>query len=554
MLYSTGDARRVLVIVFYKFRALRQVADLVSRARDPEQIYKTAVDAVLVAANADRASILVFDDAGVMRFRAWHGLSDEYRAAVEGHSPWRPDDREPAPVLVPDVLADESLAPFRDVIVSEGIRALAFIPLTHQERLLGKFMLYYDSPHEFTEAELDAAGTVATQVAFALDRARDRAAIEELLAREQSARLEAEAANRAKDDFLAMLAHELRNPLSAIVNAVGILDRTSSQEPTPVLARALLRRQTDHLARLLDDLLDVARISRGRIDLRNEPLDFRAVFGLAVEAYRHRVEAKNLRLHIALPDEPVIVRGDAARLQQVVGNLLDNAAKYTPPEGAISLSVAIHDNQNVVLRIRDTGVGIPRERLASIFEPFTQLNTGLARAEGGLGIGLTLVKRLVELHGGSVNAASDGSGTGAEFTVQLPLSTEPMVRDDAPRVTGSSSTHIVLIEDNDDACEALATALRLDGHRVDTARTGAEGIAIVSAVGPDAVLVDIGLPDGNGFEVARQLREKLGSRFRLIALTGYGQPEDRKRSAEAGFDDHLVKPVTAENVARLLTP
>lgn len=532
-------------------RSLRELADLVARARQPEQIYKAAVDAVLAAAHADRASILVFDESRIMRFRAWHGLSDAYRAAVEGHSPWGPDEQDPAPILVPDVFEDPSLAPFRDVIVAEGIRALAFIPLVHQERLLGKFMLYYDNPHEFTDAEVDAATMVAFQVAFALDRAGVQAAIEQLLARERAARLESEAANHAKDDFLAMLAHELRNPLAAIVNAVGILDRTSSQEPTPRAARALVRRQTDHLARLLDDLLDVARISRGHIELRKEPIDLRSVASAGLEAQRHRIDARNHHLDVSLSAEPVVVRADAARMQQVVGNLVHNASKYTPVGGSIWVSVTSEDGHAVV-RVRDDGIGIARDRLVSIFEPFTQVNPPLARTEGGLGIGLTLVSRLVELHGGTVEAKSDGPDAGAEFVVRLPLTAERPREERMAQTAISKPARILVIEDNDDAREALVTALRLDGHEVHAARTGLEGIATAQRETPGTVLIDIGLPDIDGFEVARRLREILGARARLVALTGYGQADDRRRSEAAGFDGHLVKPVAAETITRLL--
>ena len=534
-----------------KLRVLRELADLVSRGHQPDEIYRTAVDAVLVAASADRASILTFDESGVMRFRAWHRLSDGYRAAVEGHSPWRADERDPMPVLVPDALADSSLTAFRELFLGEGIRALAFIPLVHQERLLGKFMLYYDRPHDFSEDELDAAGTVATQVSFALDRARAQSAIEDLLGRERTARAAAEAANRAKDEFLAMLAHELRNPLSAIVNAVGILERTGGQDATPALARTLVRRQTDHLARLLDDLLDMTRINRGLIDLRTENLDFRTVVLLAVEAQRHRIDAKQQNLTLALPDTPVAVIGDPARLQQVVGNLVSNASKYTSPHGSITLSLTFEQG-GAVLRVRDSGVGIPPDRLGSIFDLYTQLNPNLVDTDGGLGIGLTLVKRLVELHGGTVQAHSEGRHTGAVFSVRLPVAVAPSSAPPAPSRSSALPKRFVLIEDNDDAREALLIALQIDGHEVHGARTAGEGLELVPRAMPDVVLIDIGLPDLDGYEVARRLRAKLGATVRLVALTGYGQPEDRKRSLDAGFDDHLVKPVAAEDVTRLL--
>ncbi len=530
--------------------ALYRLADLVAQAREPEQIYQTAVDAIMVAAHADRAGILVFGEGDALRFAAWHRLSGRYRAAVEEHA-WAPDAKEPDPVLVPDVLEDRSLGSLRKVVLSEGIRACAFIPLLHQERLLGRFMVYYDTPHEFSNEELHAAATVATQVVFAIDRARADAAITAFLERERAARRQAEAANRAKDDFLAMLAHELRNPLGAIVNAVSILDRTGSQEPTTALARTVARRQTAHLARLLDDLLDVARIGRGQIELRSEPVDLRAVARLAVEAQLHRIEDKRQDLAVSLADEPVVVCGDAARLQQVVENLLNNASKYTPPGSAVWLTVAPRDREAIV-SVRDNGPGIAPERLDSIFDPFTPMNTAAARAEGGLGIGLTLVERLVRLHRGTVHARSEGRGEGAEFTVRLPLATHPFPRAEQPVTRESTPRRIVVIEDDDDSREALVVALQVEGHEVRAARLGREGVELVLREQPDLVLIDIGLPDVTGYEAAQLLRGELGREARLVALTGYGQAEDRMRSAQAGFDAHLVKPVAADDVLRLL--
>jgi signal transduction histidine kinase len=530
--------------------ALYQLADLVAHAREPEQIYQTAVDAIMVAAHADRAGILVCGESGALRFAAWHRLSGRYRTAVEERA-WAPGATEPDPLLVSDVLEDRSLGSLREVLLSEGIRACACIPLLHQERLLGRFMVYYDTPHEFSDEELHAAATVATQVVFALDRARADAAITAFLERERAARRQAEAANRAKDDFLAMLAHELRNPLGAIVNAVSILDRTGNEAPTSALARTVVHRQTAHLARLLDDLLDVARIGRGQIELRSESVDLRAVARLAVEAQLHRIEDKRHDLAVSLAEEPVVVCGDAARLQQVVENLLNNATKYTPPGGAVWLTVSRRDREAIV-SVRDNGPGIEPERLDSIFDPFAPMNTAVARTEGGLGIGLTLVKRLVRLHRGAVHACSAGRGKGAEFTVRLPLAAHPLQHAERPVTRESAPRRIVVIEDDDDSREALVVALQMEGHDVRAAGLGREGVELVLRQQPDLVLIDIGLPDVTGYEAAQLLRGELGPAPRLVALTGYGQAEDRRRSAEAGFDAHLVKPVAAADVLRLL--
>jgi signal transduction histidine kinase len=305
--------------------ALYRIADLVAHVRQPADLYEPAVDAMIAATRADRASILVFDDAGVMRFKAWRHLSDRYREAVDGHSPWTPDAQDAKPILVPDVSTEPSLGPLCDVILSEGIQALAFIPIGHHGRLLGKFMVYYDQPHDFSDLDLKIASMVTHYVAFGLDRVRAESEISELLQREREALREAETLNRAKDDFLAMLSHELRNPLNAIANAVTVLDQTSRPAGAPAKAQEVIRRQTKHLARLLDDLLDAAKVGRGHLDLRPEITDLRSSAQLTVENLAHRFTEKDQKLLVLLPEQAVTVKGDPSRLQQVITNLLDNA-------------------------------------------------------------------------------------------------------------------------------------------------------------------------------------------------------------------------------------
>jgi signal transduction histidine kinase len=530
--------------------ALYRIADLVAHVREPEDIYDAAVDAMVAATGADRASLLLFDADGVMRFKAWRGLSDGYRDAVEGHSPWVPDTKDPVPILVSDVATDTSLGPLRDVVLNEGIQALGFIPLGRSERLLGKFMVYYNAPHDFAELEMKVAAMVCHYVAFGLERARADAAIAELLDRERSARREAEALNRAKDDFLAMLSHELRNPLNAIVNAVSVLDLIVRPEPGTVKPHEVIRRQTKHLTRLLDDLLDAAKVGRGHLEVRPEVTDLRSAAAAAVEKLSHLCVQKRQTLHVTLPDEPVVVKGDPNRLQQIAANLLDNASKYTPEAGSIWLTVA-SDEGEATLRVRDDGIGIPADRLSSLFDPFSQINSTLARTTGGLGIGLTIVKRLVELHSGTIEVAT--TGRGATFTVRLPLTADLVPpRQPEPSPGPVHRWRVVVIEDNDDGREALVLALRTLGHEVHAANTGRAGIELVQRTQPDWVLVDIGLPDIDGYDVARMLRTVSGGGSKLIALTGYGQNADRKRSAEAGFAIHLVKPVAPVDLMKIL--
>lgn len=366
---------------------------------------------------------------------------------------------------------------------------------------------------------------------------------EGLLARERGARTQAEAANRAKDEFLAMLAHELRNPLSVIANAVTVLEQSADGASRPSKPAAAIRRQTAHLTRLLDDLLDVARITSGRIELEHEHLDLRHEIEQAVEAQRHRIDGKQQRLTLALPARAVPVFGDAVRLQQVVGNLLNNASKHTPPRGTIRITLD-DDGADAVLEVADTGAGIAPDKLDAVFDLFEQANPSLARTEGGLGIGLTLVKRVVELHGGMVVAHSDGVGLGTKLVVRLPLAAPAAPAPAAPATTGDPSPRrILVVEDHDDGREMLVTLLRLGGHDVLEAATGAEGMEIAARVRPDVILLDIGLPDVNGYDLGRRLRETLGPTPAIVALSGYGQPADRARSTAVGFDEHLVKPV-----------
>lgn len=371
-------------------------------------------------------------------------------------------------------------------------------------------------------------------------------------------------ADRRKDEFLAMLGHELRNPLAPIRNAVQILQRVAPNEEPVNRMLAVIDRQVRQLAGLVDDLLDVARITRGQIKLRKRALDLAEVVSQAVETSRPLLESRRHRFEIQLPDAPTAVEADATRLAQVILNLLNNAAKYTEEGGRIALIVERQDAE-VVVRVRDSGMGIPVEMLPKIFEPFTQVEHTLDRSQGGLGIGLTLVRRLVEMHGGTVRAFSEGRGKGSEFVVRLPIVSQPSSPTEerscvsASEETGSgrlrSSTprRILIVDDNRDSAESLAMLMRLLGHDVRTAHDGEAGLQTVQLFSPDIIVLDIGLPRLSGLEVARRLREDLGMRDTLlIAMTGYGQEEDRHRSQEAGFDAHLVKPVDFNELQVLL--
>jgi signal transduction histidine kinase/CheY-like chemotaxis protein len=356
------------------------------------------------------------------------------------------------------------------------------------------------------------------------------------------------AADRRKDQFLAMLAHELRNPLAPIRNAVELMRQVETGDASFQPTREMVERQVKNLARLVDDLLDVSRITQGNIRLRKEVVDLGTILERAVDATRPLIESRAHELTVDLPQEPVRLEADPTRLEQIVSNLLNNAAKYTMPGGHIRLSAKRYGKE-AVIRVRDNGIGVPPDVLGRVFEPFVQSDGSLARSEGGLGIGLTLVRSLVEMHGGRVEASSPGLGQGSEFVVRLPVRVPQTAEITAPVEEASPRSparpvRVLVVEDNVDAAESLATLLRVWGHDVQVVHDGLEALEAASESRPEVVLLDIGLPGLDGYQVARRLREDVGlDSSLLVAMTGYGQPEDRRRSREAGIHHHFVKPV-----------
>jgi PAS domain S-box-containing protein len=390
----------------------------------------------------------------------------------------------------------------------------------------------------------DAAGRILRWVGTCTD-----------VQREVDAEAALREADRRKDEFLAMLAHELRNPLAPIRTAAEVLKVCEPVGPGVREAREVIERQVQQLARLVDDLLDVSRITRGKVRLETAAVDLASVVARAVETSRPLVEARRHRLETALPDAPVLVRGDLARLVQVIANLLTNAAKFTDAGGEIRLEVTA-EGREAVIRVRDDGIGIPAELLPRIFDLFAQGDRALDRSQGGLGIGLTLVRQLVALHGGRVEARSEGPGKGSELVVRLPLSETAEGAPGAPAEDGrraGGGLRVLVVEDNVDAADMLSLMLRLAGHETRVVHDGASAPDAAVAFLPHVVLCDIGLPGVSGYEVARRLRERpeLAS-TRLVALTGYGQDEDRRRAREAGFDHHFVKPVEPRALEALL--
>jgi signal transduction histidine kinase/ActR/RegA family two-component response regulator len=389
--------------------------------------------------------------------------------------------------------------------------------------------------------------------------ARLRDANEHLVIATMNAQALTEAAqrdNRQREQFLAMLAHELRNPLAPIVNALAVLHHVTTPEPLVAWAHDVIKRQVDHMTRLLNDLLDVSRVTSGKITLQKQATALSQVMMHAIEACGPPIKDRNQHLKVAIPPQTLTLDGDPARLAQVFSNLLNNASKYTQEGGAITFSAEQQGN-TVVVRVADNGFGISAEVLPSIFELFAQEERSLAHAHGGLGIGLTVVRAIVQMHAGTVTVKSPGPGKGSEFTVTLPLMTSALPEGAATVQTEPASTkvpyRIVLIEDNRDASASLKKLLQLAGHKVAAAFDGVTGVQLVLADRPQIVLCDIGLPGMDGYAVTARLRVEMKPPLPImIAITGYGQPEDRARALAAGFDHHLVKPLNPDDLLRLI--
>jgi signal transduction histidine kinase/ActR/RegA family two-component response regulator len=410
-----------------------------------------------------------------------------------------------------------------------------------------------------TAIERMLLGVCANQAAISLRHAQYIADLREAAQVKEKLLIELSESARGKDEFLAMLGHELRNPLASILSAAQVVRLRAAKGKDIGPTTNIVERQALHMARLIDDLLDVARVSQGKIVLRKELIDLASVVSRAVEAVRPLVEEGRHELVIALPGAPVVIEADLARLQQIISNLLSNAARYSDPGGTIWLSAAA-EGATLVLRVRDRGMGMAKDLLPRVFELFVQADRSLSRSQGGLGIGLALVRNLVELHGGSVEAKSDGPGKGSEFVVRLPYAPQPALPDGAavdgelerPAVGGGR--RVVIIDDNVDAASCLAELLEGWGYSVRTAYDGMSGIEAALSYRPSLILLDIGLPDVNGYEVAGRLRRALRTESRIVAVTGYGQAVDRQRAREAGFDHHVVKPVNLDLLHSLLVP
>jgi signal transduction histidine kinase/DNA-binding response OmpR family regulator len=477
-------------------------------------------------------------------------LERTYKPTADDGKPMDRAIRDARPELVERVTDEWLVASARDEEHLKIARKLAptsimVVPLIARGHAFGVITLALVQPQRrYTHSDLALAEDLARRAAAAIDNAR--------LFRE------VQDAGRTKDEFLAMLAHELRNPLAAISSAIFAINQSGSADPRTAHFRSVVERQTLHLSRLVDDLLDVSRITQGKIELRRQKVDLKAVIHQALDATRPLIEARDHHLRVELPDEPMYLHADPTRLEQVLANLLNNAAKYTEPGGYISLTADIRDGEAWVC-VRDSGVGISPELLPRVFELFTQSDRTLDRSQGGLGIGLALVRNLIQLHGGDVTAYSQGPGTGSEFAIRLPLQHQSTRSEGEERrlkahrrLTGNPH-RILIVEDNRDAAETLCEILEAWNYEVRTASDGPSGLQAARDFHPDVVLLDIGLPLMDGYQVARTLRDEGDDETLLVALTGYGHEEDRRRSREAGFDLHLTKPVSPPDLRELLT-
>jgi signal transduction histidine kinase len=420
------------------------------------------------------------------------------------------------------------------------------------ERVLGVLLLAGE-PSALGMAVLDE---VATRAAIAFAAAQLYQSLQDEIQERRRAEARLEEASKRKDEFLAMLSHELRNPLAPIGNAIEIIRRLGGHDAKLMWATDITDRQLRQLTRLVDELLDVARIGQGKIVLQSAPLELTALVAQCIDMHRPALTARRHTLTQAMPGSPVWIHGDSARMQQVINNLLSNANKYTPEGGSVHVAIAV-EQRAAVLTVRDNGMGIEPDLLPRVFDLFEQGKRALDRNQGGLGVGLTLVQRLVKLHDGRVEAESAGVGQGAEFRVYLPCLQAPMSADDGAggQAPGAAPVcrRLLIVEDNPDIADTTATMLAIAGHTVRCARDGAQALTEAQSFAPEVVLLDVGLPELDGYQVARRLRQLPQTRHALIiGLTGYGMPADRKRGREAGFDHHLLKPADPTEVRTLI--
>jgi PAS domain S-box-containing protein len=655
------------------------LTETISRIRSADGIYGAALEALARGPGVPRSSLLLFDADDVMRFKAWRGLSDDYRAAVEGHSSWTGDTPDAGPIVVPDVGADAALAPLREVFARERIAALAFIPLMSGGRVIGKFMLYFDAPQAPAGETLKLAGIIAAQVAFAVERTRaqdaaeqnegrlrfaldaahmgtwewdlatnavrwseslerlhdlapgafdgrletveremhpdDRAGVMSAVRRaidqglpyeveyrivtaagevrwlEGKGRVEyaadgrpirmsgacmnitrrrqaeidrlqsAQEASRTKDEFLAVLSHELRTPLNAILGWAQLLEGGGLDAERQAQAIAVIARNARLQAQLIEQILDVSRIITGKIGIERAACRVGQLIDAAVRAIEPAAADRQIALTVDAPPHLPLVDGDATRLQQVIGNVLSNALKFTPSGGAIAVrcrTVARGGGDAIRLDVEDSGAGIAPQFLPYIFDRFRQADGTPTRQHGGLGLGLAIARHFIELHGGTIAAESEGAGRGTRVRIELPAQPaaapaaglgDPVLR--APAASGAlAGTRVLVVDDQPDARQLLSAIFSPEGVSIDEAATAHEAIAHLERGGIDLLIADIGMPDIDGCDLIRRVRAAAIA-VPAIAVTAYARPEDRVRALDAGFTAFVTKPFDAASLVQL---
>jgi signal transduction histidine kinase/response regulator RpfG family c-di-GMP phosphodiesterase len=526
---------------------LHQVSTRLTRTGDMESLLYEILDAAMEINRADMGNVQLLEG-DALRIVAQRGFKEPFLnffqvvrhdTATACSEAMKTGER----VLVEDIACSPLVAGSEEgkVMLEAGVRAVQCTPLLSRAgEMLGMLSLHYRAPQRSEPGDLRALDLLARQAADFIERVQGEEAIKE--------------ADRRKDQFLATLAHELRNPLAPIRNALQIMALAEDNAVLAAEARRMIDRQLGQLVRLIDDLLDVSRITRGKLELRKERVEISAVIRNAVDTALPLIESAGHTLEVKLPPGPVFLDADPIRLAQVFANLLNNAAKYMERGGRIWLT-AEQDEDGIKVSVRDTGIGIPAEALTTVFDIFVQVDGSAGRHQGGLGIGLMLVKQLLELHGGSIEARSGGIGQGAEFIARLPMAVSQATAASAEheRHDLAAGCRILVADDNSDAAESMGLMLRMMGNEVRTVHDGAQALEEAAEFRPDLVLLDIGMPRMDGYEAARHIREQAWGRdMVLIALTGWGQDEDKRRAAEAGFDRHFTKPIQPADVVGLI--
>jgi len=516
----------------------------IGRSRSLDDIYAAALDALGRGLGASRSSILLFDGDEVMRFKAHHGLSDSYRRAVEGHTPWTPESVNARPIIVGDAAREDSLRQLLPVIAAEGIAAMAFIPLVSLGRVIGKFMVYYDTPTVLGGEQLQLAEVIAAEVAFAIQRTRAEAAAEE--------------ANQLKDEFLATLSHELRTPLNAILGWTHVLLTDSVPPDRAKHALEIVSRNATLQAQLIEDILDISRIIKGKLEIERRPMNVGLALTTVLDGVMPAAAAKHIQLTREIPGSLPPIEGDAKRLQQVFGNIVSNAIKFTPQGGCISVRCSV-EGESITIDVRDSGVGIEPALLPFIFDRFRQGDSRSTRKHGGLGLGLAIAHHLLEQHGGEMRASSDGPGRGARFELRLPLAltmiSQAELGSPDPEELMLDGGTVLVVDDQEDSRELLATMFGQWGAEVVQCESVDVALQALESTPIRLLVADIAMPDTDGYDLIARVRglEDRRASVPAIVVSAYAGTRDRNRAFAQGYDGYCAKPVDRNELAEVVS-